>query len=479
MSLNSIRINSLTHSSPGGKQQNIYHILFTTLIFCGILLSHVSAQAQAPQWQWAVQSLGSGTTQVKHVATDATGNTYVVGFFTEETRFGATVLHSQGRSDLFVAKLSATGHWEWATATGGTQSDRATGVAVDAQGHIFVVGSFSGEASFGPTILSSRGGTDLFVGQLNAEGTWLWARAAGGDGFDSGCGLVLGSTGGVLVAGQFSQTAAFGTTTLTSQGSTDAVVARLSDTGEWQWATAAGSADNDEASALATTATGDIYVTGYFSQSGRFGATVLKGQGMDDAFVGKLSGGGQWLWATAATGTNTAYGKGLVADPTTGGVFVTGSYSGEATFGATNLRSDGSDDGFVARLTAGGQWEWVRVLASSYLDHIAGVALDHTGKLYVAGTFSGTVQGGAFGLTSRGHQDAFIGCLDRAGAWLGLTAAGGPNVDEAYSLALTPEGEVCIGGIFNTAAAFGPVALRSGTPAAQAYVGKARVALQP
>lgn len=444
------------------------------IVLCSLLLVTQHVRAQTPEWKWATQSTGSGTTQVKNITVDAIGNSYVVGFFTESASFGATTLVSQGRSDLFVAKLSAAGHWEWAVAAGSSESDQATGVAVDTAGRVFVAGSFSTQAHFGPTTLTSQGDMDVFVAQLSAQGQWQWATAAGGPGLDRTSTLTISGAGDLLIAGQFAETASFGTVDLTSRGATDAFVACLTRNQDWQWATSAGGNDNDEATALATNEAGEIYVTGYFSNTGTFGSARLTGRGMDDAFVGKLTRTGRWQWATAATGTNTAYGKGLVADPA-GGVFVTGSFSGEATFGAIRRQSNGSDDGFVARLSDSGQWQWTTVLASDYLDSIAGIALDKMGKLYVAGTFSRTIQGGQFQLISRGQQDVFVGYLSQGGSWLGLVAAGGAAIDEAQALALAPGGEVCVGGVFSAAASFGAVPLLSTTPAVQLYVSKAQV----
>ena len=443
------------------------------LMLFSLLLAQPSL-AQSPQWQWAAQSTGSGVGQLKSLVVDAEGNAYQVGYFTESIRFGNTTLVSHGRSDIFVAKLSSTGTWAWAVAVGGAGSDNASGVAIDAAGRIIISGSFSDQVRFGAVALTSQGSLDVFVAQISSLGNWQWATAAGGSGLDRACALATSVTGDVVVGGQFAGTAAFGTRQLVSHGGGDAFVARLTPTGTWLWAIGAGSFDNDETSALATNAAGDIYATGYFSNSVQFGSSTLTGRGMDDAFVGKLSSGGKWKWATAATGTNTAYGKGITVDPA-GGVFVTGSFCGDAQFGATQLTSNSSDDGFVARLNDAGKWQWVSIVASDYLENIVGIALDKTGKLYVAGTFSRTIHGGAFQLTSRGQQDVFIGCLDRKGSWLGLVAAGGPEIDETQALALAPSGEVFVGGDFSSAATFGATHLQSGIPTAQVCVGRAFV----
>ena len=447
-------------------------------VICGLLLIFLLlsqlGHCQNPSWQWAVQSTGTGIGQLKGLAVDAAGNSYQVGFFTESISFGATTLVSQGRSDVFVAKLTRAGNWEWAVSVGAAGSDHATGVAIDAAGRIFISGSFNNQVQFGPAALKSQGDMDVFVAQISPYGQWQWANSAGGPGQDRVCSLAVSSTGALVVGGQFTETANFGTTPLVSNGSTDAFVARINHDGNWQWAIGAGAAGNDEATAVATNAAGDIYVTGYFSNTVAFGSSTLTGQGMDDAFVGKISGAGQWRWATAATSTSTSYGKGLAVDPT-GGVFVTGSFWGSGQFGSTRLSSNSSDDGFVSRITDAGQWQWTTVLSSNYLESIVGIALDKMGKLYVAGTFSQTIYAGTFHVTSRGYQDVFIGYLNQQGAWLGLTAGGGAEPDGTQAMALAPGGEVFVGGDFSSAATFGATQLQSGTPAAQVCVGRATV----
>ena len=437
------------------------------------LLAH-QGQAQAPSWQWAAQSKGSGIGQLKGLAVDAKGNTYGVGFFTEKVQFGGATLISQGRSDLFVAKLSSEGVWEWCVSAGSAGSDHASGVVVDASGRVFVSGSFSNRVAFGALALSSQGDMDVFVAEISPKGDWLWASAAGGTGADRASALAVSSKGELVVGGQFTGTAAFGPLQVVSNGGGDAFVVRLTRAGTWQWAVGAGSPDNDETSALAINAAGDIYATGYFSNSAHFGASVLTGQGTDDAFVAKLSPGGQWQWASAATSTNTAYGKGLTVDPA-GGVYVTGAFWGNAQFGAIRLNSPSSDDGFVARVSDTGQWVWVTVLSSDYLESIVGIALDKGGKLCVAGTFSRTIRGGDFQLTSHGQRDVFVGYLNRQGAWLGLMAGGGAETDQMQAMALAPGGDVVVGGDFRLAAAFGATRLQSGTAEAQVCVGRASV----
>ena len=90
------------------------------------------------------------------------------------------------------------------------------------------------------------GVTDVFVAKLSAQGQWQWAsRSVGAAGGSSqGLGLALDpATGDLALAASFKGTFGFGTTTLTdaSGGSfTDGVVARLGSAGQWRPGAATG-----------------------------------------------------------------------------------------------------------------------------------------------------------------------------------------------------------------------------------------------
>jgi hypothetical protein len=80
-------------------------------------------------------------------------------------------LTSAGDSDMFVQKLDAAGNLIWARAMGGTDSDYAASVAVDAQGNVYTTGSFRATADFdsGPDThtLTVVGYMDMFVHKLS------------------------------------------------------------------------------------------------------------------------------------------------------------------------------------------------------------------------------------------------------------------------------------------------------------------------
>jgi hypothetical protein len=187
-------------------------------------------------------------------------------------------------SDLFVAKLDGNGNWLWAVGGGSTYGDRANGIAIDSTGNVYVTGGVGGfTASFGTVTLSkSTPGADLFVAKLTANGTWQWATQGGGDGDDFGHDLAFDGAGNLMLLGSFRGSAAsFGTLpALSAVGIYDIVVAQLSANGRWNWVLQGGGGAMDYGSAIALAPNGDIRVVGTFHDgTTSFGSTTLLGLG--------------------------------------------------------------------------------------------------------------------------------------------------------------------------------------------------------
>ena len=192
---------------------------------------------------WAKRAGGTSIDFGRGIAVDGSGNGYVTGNFNGSATFGPgqtneTTLTSAGSGDIFVAKYDASGDLVWAkrAGAGGASFDQGRGIAVDGSGSSYVTGNFNGPATFGPgetneTTLTSTGFVDIFVAKYDASGDLVWAKRAGGTGFDEGRGIAVDGSGNSYVTGRFNDLATFGPggtneTTLTSAGSDDIFVAK-------------------------------------------------------------------------------------------------------------------------------------------------------------------------------------------------------------------------------------------------------------
>jgi hypothetical protein len=142
------------------------------------------------------------------VAVDGDGNIYLAGE-TASLDFphagGAQPTSGGGGLDAFVAKLNPAGdELVYATYLGGSSSEYAKDIAVDAAGNAYVVGSTTSR-NF-PTVHALRqtlgGFSDGFVTKLDMAGLIVYSTYLGGSKEDYGYGIAVDATGRAHVTGQ-------------------------------------------------------------------------------------------------------------------------------------------------------------------------------------------------------------------------------------------------------------------------------------
>ena len=204
---------------------------------------------------------------------------------------------SQGTgSDIFVTKLDPDGNFLWATQAGKANADMGQSVSVLADGSSIVTGSFRSKATFGDTIeLTSEGDFDIFVAKISADGVYEWATQAGGPDSDHGLSVSALENGSSIITGKFKDEAAFGDTiTITSEGDYDIFVAKINSDGEFEWATSTGGEDKDIGLSVSVLDNGSAIVTGSFQDTVAFGRSTLTSKGHNDGFVAKIDANGSF-----------------------------------------------------------------------------------------------------------------------------------------------------------------------------------------
>jgi hypothetical protein len=408
-------------------------------------------------WQWAISAGGNLEDWGWSVSVDSNGNPYVTGEFEGTASFGSTVLTSSGSSDVFVAKMDTNGNWQWATGAGGGSIDRGMDICVDSDGNSYVTGDFEGEASFGSTVLTTNGWGDIFVAKLDTNGNWQWAKHAGGPWHDCGVGISVDSDGNSYVTGVFDDNASFGDIVLTSSDGWDVFVAKLDTNGNWQWAKQGG---GDSCWSISLDSARNSYITGNFWVNASFGSTVLTSSGSSDVFVAKLDTNGNWQWAKQAGGSGSDDGVGISVD-SDGNSYVTGDFWDTASFGSTVLTSSGWGDIFVAKLDTNGNWQWAKQGGGADHDQSFYVSADSNGNSYITGGFRGTGSFGGSVFTSSGDWDVFVAKLDTNGNWQWAISAGGNLDDRGWSVSADSNWGPYVTGKFRGTASFGSTVLTS------------------
>jgi hypothetical protein len=149
---------------------------------------------------------------------------------------------------------------------------------------------------------------------------------------------------------------------------------------------------------VATDSAGSSYVSGMFAGTVDFDlgnvhsgdADILTSRGSGDAYVAKYAPDNSVIWVRSMGGDAVSSGLTDVAREisidTNGAVYLSGEFLGSADFGSTTLSSVGQDDGFVAKLDAGGAVQWARRWGTAGNDGARGVDVDADGNVYAMGS---------------------------------------------------------------------------------------------
>jgi len=421
------------------------------------VLCNCNTKAQAFDW---AKSMSEGVTG-EAISTDANGNSYVTGYFYGTAIFGSTQITSSGGADIFIAKYNSSGNLQWVQKAGGTGIDVGYSIYINQSGNCFVTGEFYGTAKFGTTQITSSGLRDVFIAKYDANGNFKWVQKAGGTYDDEGYGIFTDAAGNCFVTGEFYGTAKFGTTQITSNGSYDIFIAKYDANGTFKWVQKAGGTEVDYGKSISTDAVGNCYITGGFSSTSTFGTTQITSNGSYDIFIAKYDANGTFKWVQKAGGSNSDIGNGISTDAV-GNCYITGEFSSTSTFGTTQITSNGEKDIFIAKYYAIGNFQWVKKAGGTGIDIGSGISTDAIGNSYVTGWFNNSATFGSTQITSNGNADIFIAKHDPNGYLQWVQKAGGTSSDKSNSISIDVEGKSYITGMNASNANFGNIVLNGG-----------------
>ncbi len=282
--------------------------------------------------QWASFFGGSGGERGHDIVIDGSSNIIISGNTgsTNLPVLNATQASNAGGGDTFLAKFNGTGSTQWATYFGGDQADGSRGVAVDANGNVYLGGDTrSGNFPVLNPFQATRSGvSDAFIACFNSTGTPQWATYYGGSDKEQQLEITCDGSGNVVLVGATTSMDFPVLSAVQSNlaGNWDAIALCFSSTGTRQWATYLGGSDLDKAQCTDTDGSGNIVISGYtrstnFPTLNPYQGTNLGGE---DVFVMKLTSSGALQWSSYYGGLYNDEGGYGVAIDGSGGVYVTG-----------------------------------------------------------------------------------------------------------------------------------------------------------
>lgn len=388
------------------------------------------------------------------LAVDANDAVFATGNFGGTIDLGGGALQSNGGQDIFLAKFDAYGRHQWSKSFGSTDEQRATSVAVDASGNVYLAGYYSNSVDFGGGALSVTQNDNWFVAKFDKDGAFIWNQTAGSlSVVQRANALAIDSQDHLIVAGYFagSFTLANSSIQLTSQGSSDAFALKFDGSGTPIWGVRYGDSNEQRARSVAVDSSNNVILAGQYSGSMQFGSTQLVSNGNVDLWVAKLDSNGAPQWGHGS-GDATSQCNGdcniALATMSNDDVVLATDFQGTLNLGGGGLTSKGGTDIAIARLAPSGQHIFSLRLGNSEEQRIGAIVVDTSDRIFACATTNGPLVVGQMG-GSTGNSDILVASLNGAGT----VSAGsffGDGANQACSgIAVDSHGKLRIGGSTN------------------------------
>ncbi len=393
-------------------------------------------------YQWTFKIGGSAGEIINTIRVNASGDIFIAGGFRGTVDFNPSAttnnLVSTGGIDMFIAKYSSTGTYQWAKAISGSLDNYALSFDIDAASNMYVTGQFRGTVDFDPgsgalNLIAVGGNPDMFVAKYTSAGNALWAFQVGSSDYDSG-------------------------------------------------------------NFLRCTPSGMFYVTGYVNQVVDFdplaGPASYTCIGGTDAYIAKYTTNGNLMWMKAIAGTADQFGRSIDLDAQSNPV-VSGNFRMTTDFdpgaGVVNRTATASTDGFILRLDSNGTFQHVIHIAGNGDEDVTSISVDDaTGTVHATGSFVNTADfdpgAGTLNLISTSvTYDAFKASYDNAGNVLQAFKIGSGGQDYGRNIVVNAQGDCFITGNFNGTADFDPSGASANLTSSQddAFIAKYGICTAP
>lgn len=377
--------------------------------------------SQAPNLQWQ-KSFGGSEFDVAN-AVVATSDGGIVFAGETNSAYGDTGANNNGKFNLWVVKVDASGAIQWQKPLGGTKNDKAYSV-IETNDFGFIVTGFTSSNDNDVTL--NKGNSDYWIIKFSASGVIEWQKTYGGSGSEEAYTIQQTEDSDYIIAGVTNSTDGDITD---AKGDQDYWIIKLNSSGDLIWQKIFGGTQTDQPSKLLVTNDGGCIVTGrtnsingdVINPSSGYCGWILKlnnlgeiewkkcfenavmdiqhipslnqyviigyGQGLGgDSWIAKIDNFGTVIWQTIYGGSGYELARAVELTSDEGFLTCGVTYSSDGDI--TNYKGNG--DFWLVKFNNSGQLEWEKTFGGSSGDIPYAMTLSASGEIILAGTTNST-----------------------------------------------------------------------------------------
>jgi hypothetical protein len=412
-------------------------------------------------FEWGAQA-GSSTLSdaAADLAIDASNNLYMTGDIQGSANFGNGIVLTtpSNAPDIFVSKHNASGQIQWAQRYGNTTQEEGTAITVDNQGNIYVAGYFSSTITFGSTTLTVNNTNEYaaFIIKLNSSGVIQWAKKINNQFHGSVSDIKIDNNNIIYVLGNV---------TNYQNGNNSFFISKYNNLGTQLTYNLFGSSANLlNTYGFTLDNTNNIIIAGRFMGSLTLGSNTINAfNTIDiDGFISKIDASNNILWLkklTCPKQSQDAF-TSVVSDGSNN-IYALGYADSTVMLDNIILPGKGDNKLVIAKYSPTGNIIWAKSSLSQF-QITTNIAKGNEGDIYITGYHSGdTLKLDNKAIISNGSNDGFVSRIDTNGIVKWLKTIGGSLADEAFGLAVNSNNDVYVAGGFRGVVAYGSTTLTS------------------
>jgi hypothetical protein len=419
------------------------------------IISTINCFAQSNIVEWAKNTVSPLYDYSSDICTDINGNVIVSGNFKGQyISFGTNVVSNIGTQTAFIAKYDSFGNNPWAKGALGLNDVYSNALCTDANGNVYMVGTFTGPSVKFDTItltrlVSPNNNSAAFIVKYDANGNALWAKSKTYYQGTTITDIALDSLGNIIVVGNCCYEGIF--------------MIKYDENGNELWESHDFNAERNSKLSLTLDGNMNIYVYGGYGNTWTIdSATTLPDPLFSDLFLFKYDPVGNFLWVKTINGSDLE--PASITNDNYGNVYLTGHYRGfTISFGGLVLTSSAYNSGFLAKYDSLGNTVWANTINCTHIpngnkyNYANKAVLDLQDHIYLIGEYySSSLIFGNDTLTNTTQpslsyrSDIYIAKYDLQGNVLGANSFGGTHGETGKAIAIDTNNNLYILGEYRS-----------------------------